>query len=273
MNTVIIIIILFYMLSTAGYFAYLVFQKDYLQRAGYYLLLTGFLCHSAAICYEFVKTGDIPVHSLHEILLITGWSIAGVFSVFQYKFNLKVLGVYASPLAGIIMIVALQLPGEPAEAREALDSFWPNFHVIALLIGKALFALACGVGLMYLAQEHAIKTKNHGFFFRRLPSLEPLDSAGYVCIAAGFIMLTIGLVAGLIHAKSVWGSFWGWDPKEISSGITWFLYAVMLHERLAAGWRGRRAAIMAIVGFAVLLFTFFGVNLLIEGHHGEFGRW
>ncbi|MGD9334007.1 MAG: cytochrome c biogenesis protein CcsA, partial [Desulfobacterales bacterium] len=107
---------------------------------------------------------------------------------------------------------------------------------------------------------------------KRLPSLELLDTTGYACIVTGFTMLTLGLITGFIYAKSVWGRFWGWDPKEVWSGITWLLYAALLHQRLTVGWRGRRAAIMAIIGFAVILFTFFGVNFLLQGHHGGFTK-
>jgi cytochrome c-type biogenesis protein CcsB len=139
-------------------------------------------------------------------------------------------------------------------------------------MGEASFALACGVGFLYLVQEHTIKSKTHGFFFKRLPSLELLDTTGYACIVTGFTMLTLGLITGFIYAKSVWGRFWSWDPKEVWSGITWLLYAALLHQRLTVGWRGRRAAIMAIIGFAVILFTFFGVNFLLQGHHGGFTK-
>jgi cytochrome c-type biogenesis protein CcsB len=121
-------------------------------------------------------------------------------------------------------------------------------------------------------QERAIKTKRHGFFFKRLPSLEMLDYTGYACIVVGFTFLSIGLAAGFVYAKSVWGKLWSWDPKEIWSVITWILYAALLHERLAVGWRGRRSAIMAIIGFAVLLFTFLGVNFFLKGHHEVFTR-
>jgi ABC-type transport system involved in cytochrome c biogenesis permease subunit len=85
-------------------------------------------------------------------------------------------------------------------------------------------------------------------------------------------MLTFGLITGFVYAKAVWGRFWSWDPKEIWSGITWLLYAALLHQRLTVGWRGRRAAIMAIIGFAIILFTFLGVNFLLQGHHGEFTK-
>jgi cytochrome c-type biogenesis protein CcsB len=268
----IIITIFFYMLSTAKYFAYLFLQKNFLQRIAFYLLMAGFLSHSAYIGYGFVKLGQIPIHNLYETLSIAGWAIAGVFLIFQYKYRLKILGIYAAPLATLIMVIASQLPREPVQINSILKSFWIVVHVITIFIGEASFALACGVGLLYLIQEHAIKSKHHGFFFRRLPSLELLDSTGYACIVAGFTMLTLGLISGFVYAKLVWGKFWSWDPKEIWSGITWLLYAALLHQRLSVGWRGRRAAIMAIIGFVVILFTFLGVNFLLHGHHGDFTR-
>jgi ABC-type transport system involved in cytochrome c biogenesis permease subunit len=84
--------------------------------------------------------------------------------------------------------------------------------------------------------------------------------------------MTVGLITGFVYAKTVWGKFWSADPKEIWSIITWLLYAALLHGRLMIGWRGRRSAVMAIVGFAVILFTFLGVNFLFEGHHEVFTR-
>ncbi|MFC1814631.1 c-type cytochrome biogenesis protein CcsB, partial [Thermodesulfobacteriota bacterium] len=210
--------------------------------------------------------------NLYETLSIAGWAIAGVFLLIQYKFKLKILGIYAAPLVTLIMIVAAQLPREPAQVNTLFTSFWLASHIIVIFIGEASFALACGVGLLYLVQEHALKTKKHGFFFRRLPDLELLDTTGYACLFVGFTFLTIGLVTGFVYAKSTWGRFWSWDPKEVWSGITWLLYAALLHCRLSLGWRGRKSAIMAIIGFAVLLFTFLGVNFLLTGHHGEFTR-
>jgi cytochrome c-type biogenesis protein CcsB len=79
--------------------------------------------------------------------------------------------------------------------------------------------------------------------------------------------LTLGIITGAIWAEYAWGRYWSWDPKETWSLITWFLYAALLHQRLAIGWRGRRAAIMAIVGFLAILFTFLGVSYLLPGLH------
>lgn len=267
--------IFLYGLSSAGYISYLFFQQDRLQRFGGYLLILGFIYHSVVLGYLFMITGHLPVQNLQQTLGVAGWALAGTSLLIRYRFNLKVLGIYASPLITFVMIMSSQLPikEDPAHAETLFKSFWLISHVLVIFIGEAAFALACGVGMLYILQESAIKKKRRsGFFFKRLPSLELLDQTGYGCIVVGFTLLTVGLITGFIYAKSIWGSFWSWDPKEVWSGIAWLLYAALLHGRLALGWRGKKAAIMSMIGFAVLLFTFLGVNLLLKGHHGPFTR-
>lgn len=269
-----IIIISFYSLSTAGYIVYLFSQKDFLQKAGYYFLLAGFVCHSIFLITGFIETGHMQVHNLRATLSFASWSTAVAFlSLRLFKINLKILGVYAAPLAACTYIVSTSFTEIPAQTTDIFNNAWLIVHVIFIFIGESALALACGVGILYLIQENALKTKKRGFFFKRLPSLELLDSTGYSCIMIGFSGFTIGLVAGLMYSKLVWHHFASWDPKEIWSGISWLIYAALLHERIAVGWRGRRAAIMAIIGFAALLFTFFGVNFFMEGHHVDFTKW
>ena len=272
MDNLITVTSLLYVLSSVGYILFLFFQKEYLHRIGQVFLATGFLCNSILIGYYYAKTGQIPVGNLHETLLVAGWAVAGVFFAFQYKFRVKILGGYAALIAAVCVVASFLIPGRIVETRTIFNSFWLIAHVISIFVGHAAFALACGAGLLYIAQENAIKTKKPGFFYKRLPSLDLLDSTGYASIATGFTLLTIGLITGFIYAKSVWGRFWSWDPKEVWSGITWLLYAAILHGRLTVGWRGKKAAAMAIIGFAVVLFTFFGVNFLLKGHHGIFTR-
>ena len=273
MQLILIITILLYMLSAAGYLAYLFLQKDYLQRFSFCMLTGCLLCHSTALIIETISIGHIPVRNLRETLFIAGWAVTLVFIVIQLKFKLRVLGIYAAPLASLIMVIAAQLPVEPVKTQNVLNSLWLFSHIITIFIGEAALAMACGVGCLYLIQERAIKTKSHRFFFKRLPSLDLLDSTGYVCIVVGFTMLSLGLMIGFVYAKSVWGRFWSWDPKEVWSGITWIFYGILLHGRLTLGWRGRKSAIMAIIGFVVILFTFLGVNFLLKGHHGVFTKW
>lgn len=273
MEILTIITVSLYMLGAAGYVAYLFLQKESSHRLAFGAMIAGFVCHTVIIGLGMARTGIIPVRNLHETLLLAGWTMACLFLVVQYKFRLRVLGVYAAPLACFAMVVVSMLPREPTQAKTLLNSFWLISHIVTIFLGEAAFCLACGVGVMYLLQERAIKSKSPGFFFKRLPSLERLDTAGYACIIIGFTLVTMGFITGLVYAKSVWGRLWSWDPKEVWSAITWLFYAALLHVRLSAGWGGRKAAIMAIVGMAFILFTFFGVNFLLQGHHGEFTRF
>jgi cytochrome c-type biogenesis protein CcsB len=130
-----------------------------------------------------------------------------------------------------------------------------------------VFAVAFGAGIMYLLMERELKRKKLGAIFKRLPSLNVLDDINYRCLTIGFPLLTLGIITGSIWASLAWGSYWTWDPKEVWSLITWLLYAALLHGRMTVGWRGRKAAILAIVGFCAVLFTFLGVNLLLPGLH------
>lgn len=267
-----VIATLFYMLGAAGYFAYLFFQRNPLQRAGMVLLAGGLAFQSVGIAWAVIATGHVPANNLHETLCLVAWAIVGAYLIVHVKFKIKILGIYVAPLAVFIMLVATQFPRETSQPENLLKGIWLIIHIVTIFAGDAAFALAAGVGALYLVQERGIKSKKRGFFFKRLPSLELLDSTGHACIVAGFTLLTIGLITGMISAKIIWGRFWGWDPKEVWSAITWIFYAILLHERLAVGWRGRRAAIMAIAGLLVLLFTFLGVNFLLPGHHGQFTR-
>lgn len=246
-----------YIASTLGYQGYVLFQKRPVYRAASILLWMGFLSHTGVIALQYFEGGHIPVHNLHESLSTFGWAVVGVFLILQIKFHLMVLGALVAPLVTLLVVIASILPGPPVELDPLFKGLWRTFHVGTIIVGNAAFAIAFLVGILYLIQENAIKEKKRGFFFRRLPSLSLLDSMGYSCLIVGFPMLTFGLVTGAIYAQMVHGRFWSWDPKEIFAGITWLVFAALLHERLAVGWQGRRAAIMTIVGFVILLFTFF----------------
>ncbi|MCP4747636.1 MAG: c-type cytochrome biogenesis protein CcsB [Desulfobacteraceae bacterium] len=275
MHPAIVMAILFYLFSTGAYLVYLFIQRDITQRVGCMFLGAGFACQSIAIIQELLITGHMPVSNLHQTLAIVSWALAGAFLMLYFRFKLKVLGVYTAPIAAFILIAATRFSSQPQTLQtvNVLKGFWLIVHIVTIFLGDAAFVLAAGAGLLYLLQERSIKNKTRGFFFKRLPSLDLLDTTGYACIVSGFTMLTIGLITGMIAAKNVWGHFWSWDAKEVWSAITWIFYAVLLHERLTMGWRGRRAAVMALIGLAVLLFTFLGVNLLLTGHHGQFTQF
>ena len=246
-----------YIASSLGYHGYVVFQKRPVYRVASILLWVGFLCHTGVIVLQYFEVRHIPVQSLHETLFTFGWAVVGVFLILQIKFHLMVLGALVAPLAALSVIIASILPIPPVELDPLLRSLWRTLHIGTLILGNAAFAIAFLVGILYLIQERAIKDKKRGFFFRRLPSLKLLDSMGYSCLIAGFPMLTLGIITGAIYAQMVLGRFWSWGHKEIFAVITWLVFAALLHERLTVGWQGRRAAIMTIVGFVILVFTFF----------------
>ncbi|MBW2259529.1 MAG: cytochrome c biogenesis protein CcsA [Deltaproteobacteria bacterium] len=256
MNVLFALTMVCYVASSVGYQGYVLFQKRPIYRVASILLWVGFLCHTGVVALQVFKTGHLPVYNLHETLSTFGWATVGVFLLLQIKVHLMVLGALVAPVATAAVIIASILPKPPVALDPLLKSLWRTVHLGTITLGLAAFAIAFLVGILYLIQENAIKEKKRGFFFRRLPSLKLLDSMGYSCLIAGFPMLTFGIITGVIYAQVVHGRFWSWDHKEILGAITWLVYAVLLHERLTVGWRGRRAAITTIVGFVILVITF-----------------
>lgn len=264
----------FYVFSSIAYSVYFYDQKPIHQRSGFALLLAGFLIHLGGIVSNIIHTGYLPVFSLRDVLSFASVSFTAVFLVIRILLNIRIMGILAAFLSALVLGVSMLVPGyEFSPTGGNYNDLLLIIHVVTIFTGDSAFVLAGGAGFLYILQENAIKAKRKGFFFKRLPSLELLDSTGYSCLRLGFFFLTAGLAAGIIYAKITWGRFWGWDAKEIWSAATWFIYAAILHGRKASGWRGRHAAIMCIIGLAVALFTFLGVNFFMGGHHGDFTRF
>jgi cytochrome c-type biogenesis protein CcsB len=185
----------------------------------------------------------------------------------------------------------------------ALNSYWIKIHVVAAITGSSLFALGCVITILYLVKERAERRDASALkpimggsidvdddvapYFERgadeppapvtparrgiLPSAEVLDRIAYRTIAFAFPIWTFAVIAGAIWAEQAWGRYWGWDPKETWSFITWVIFAGYLHARATSGWKGRRAAVIAMVGFVSLLITYYAVNLWIVGLHSYKG--
>ncbi|MEW5725461.1 MAG: cytochrome c biogenesis protein CcsA, partial [Thermodesulfobacteriota bacterium] len=199
------------------------------------------------------------------------WAVAGVYLLLLWKFRLPVLGAFASPLALLLVVLGYFLAPGGGEVGPVYDSPGLNLlltaHLGSVFAGYGFFGLAFVAGIMYLLQERQIKSKRPGAIFHRLPSLHVLDHMNHYCLTLGFPLMTLGLITGSALAQLTLGTYWRWDPKEVWSLVLWLVYAALLHQRLTVGWRGRRAALMALAGFAVLCFTFLGVSLLLPGYH------
>ncbi len=259
-----------YLMGTIGYLVYLVRNLPRVHWVAWSFLALGALAHGIGIVLSSIAVGHLAVTSLQEALSFFAWILVSTYLTVQLRVNLRILGSFTAPLAVFCMLAASVIPSQMIPKSGIFQSAWVICHVSALFLANALFALAFSAGIMYLLQERQIKHKHFGYLYRRLPSLERLDELNYYCLIVGFPLMTFGLLAGFAYAVNIGQSIWRWDPKEISALFTWCIYAILLHERLAVGWRGRRAAWMAIFGFSAILITFVGVNLFSVGHYTRF---
>jgi cytochrome c-type biogenesis protein CcsB len=190
-----------------------------------------------------------------------------LYLLLAVRAHLTVVGALVAPLGFLLTLSAYIFEsGNPALPRH-LESVWLPAHIAPAFLGYAVFAVAFCLSVTYLLQERQLKRKRKGGLFRRLPSLETLDNLNYRFVTWGFALFTIGILTGSFLAREIWGALWSWEPVQIWSAVTWLLYAVLLHAR-TVGWRGRKAARLTILCFAVLAASFLGVNLLFPGKHG-----
>jgi cytochrome c-type biogenesis protein CcsB len=224
-------------------------------------LLAGFCCQTASIVARYVEAGYTPVTNRFEASSYFSWLLVGLYLVIQIRQAMPVLGAFVTPLALVLSLTASVLPKKVLPLHPMLDSPWLPIHIWFAFLGDALLGLAACFALMYLIQERQLKSKRIGPFYYRLPSLDVLDRYSYRCIRIGFPLLTLGILTGSLWLKNVQGAYINWqDGKQTATLLTWFLYAALLHGRLVTGWRGRRVAVLNLVGFLVMLITFFALS-------------
>jgi len=255
------------LLAAGGFTVFIIRQQTWVFKVSNWILVAGFLFHTIFLGYGYYQLGTAPVLDLRSALSFFAWSLVGVYLVVQARFKLMVLGSFVAPLAAFLMMISSAMPLAAGPVKPLFKSFWLTIHVGTVFAGDALLAIAFLAAVMYLIQERQIKQKRLGSLYSRLPSLATLDSINYHSIVYGFPFLTIGMISGSVYAQYALGRYWQWDPKEVWSLILWLFYAALLHQRLAVGWQGRRAAIMSIICFGILIFTFAGVSLLMGGYH------
>lgn len=268
MNTAFLIIALcLYLTATLFYLLSLMTGRKGLERLGPVSLLAGFAVHFISLVLRYFEAGYTPITNLHEALSFLSLCIAGFFLLLRRSYRVEILGSIIAPVLSILLIWALIFPVPIKPLPPVLKSYWLPIHTVFSFAGNAIFFISFFISLLYLIVERSIKKKRLLSLSAKLPSLETLDSINYTCMSYGFPFLTVGIISGSIWAGLAWGSHWSWDPKETWSLITWLWYAILLHNRLAIGWRGRRTAYMMIIGFLSMLFTFLGVTFLTSGLH------
>jgi len=257
-----------YALAAILYIASWVFKKDLPAKLATWTTLIGALGNTAGIIMRWLESyklgiGHAPLSNLYESLVFFALTIVVVYLVIEKQYQNRIMGAFITPLAFLAMAYASMSPNISDRIQPlipALKSNWLIAHVMTCFIGYAAFAIAFGISLMYILKQR--DTEGKSFLLARSPETNILDELNHQLIMFGFLFLTIGIITGAVWANSAWGRYWGWDPKETWSLITWFIYASLLHARMMRGWRGRRIAYLSIVGFVAVLFTYFGVNYL-----------
>ncbi|UCF74043.1 MAG: c-type cytochrome biogenesis protein CcsB [Deltaproteobacteria bacterium] len=265
-----------YFASAMFYTFRMVTGKEFWGPLGSFVALVGLIAQTLALILRWVESyklgiGHAPLSNLYESLIFFAWTIVLLYLIIEWRIKTRNLGAFVVPFAFLAMAYASFSPHVSNRIQPlipALQSNWLISHVVTCFFGYAAFTIACGLGLMYLLKGLG-EGQSSRPFLRYLPDREILDELSYQSVVIGFIFLTLGIITGSVWAYSAWGSYWSWDPKETWSLITWLIYAAMLHSRFVRGWRGKRMAIMSIIGFASVLFTYFGVNYL-PGLHSYF---
>jgi cytochrome c-type biogenesis protein CcsB len=239
------------------------------------LIGAGFIAHTAAIGVEWWRLGHFPVVSPKEVSSFIAWAIVAYYLIMSFRYHARALPTFILPLVFVFTLVSILLP-DPAqpmsvmlEAAITASGFTQIIfpvHVTLVIFSYAAFIVTFVCGLMYLIQEHELKAKHFGAAFQRLPALNTCDEIGYRSLSIGFVLLTLGVVTGIIWNNQRDGRPWHNDPKEVMALVTWLVYLFIMHYRLTAGWRGRRVALLSIVGFAVVLLTWLGARTL-GGYH------
>lgn len=276
MNTHLFSIVTFiYLGGMVVYICYLAFRNKWVSRVATAVILGGWLLQTFAIGLRWYESyqmgiGHAPMSNLYESLVFFAWTIILLYLIIQYKYKLYLLGAFVTPFAAMGMAYASISPQVNETIQPlvpALQSNWLISHVITCFLGYAAFAVSCGVSITFILKKRYEDRHKKGGLLASFPSSPVLDELIYKTIAIGFPLLSIGIITGAAWANYAWGTYWSWDPKETWSLITWFIYAAFLHARITRGWRGIKAATLSIVGFAAVIFTYLGVNLLLSGLH------
>lgn len=261
----------------AGNISHLFFRNKTFWRVITGASVIGFLVHTGGLGLRWYESyrlgyGHIPLSNFYESLISLSWTTVIIYFFIEMRYRIKLLGVLVFPIVSIAMAYASLSPNVQDEITPlvpALHSNWLTYHVLTCFLAYSSFAVSFGASIVYLlkskkmgkASTQAAKTEEI------IPAFESLDEIIYKTIAIGFLLLTVGIITGSVWANYAWGSYWGWDPKETWSLITWFIYAAFLHARLTRDWRGKKTAVISIIGFCCVLFTFLGVNYLLAGLH------
>lgn len=249
--------------ATALYFWHVASRRDDIGRYATVTAWGGTVFLGACLLARAVASGRGPFSNMYEFSTSFAFGVAMAYVVTEQRFHTRMIGALVLPVALVLLAYATTLPPTIEPLVPALqNSLLLSAHVVVAIIAYGIFAVAFGSALLYLVQWRTVQAW--------LPSAAVLDDMGHRAVMAGFPFMTLVLVLGALWANVAWGRYWGWDPKETASLITWLIYGGYLHARAVRGWHGTRSALLLILGFGAVMFTYFG-NLFFGGLHSYAG--
>jgi cytochrome c-type biogenesis protein CcsB len=241
-------------------------------RMGVSLTVLGVALHAAMLVVRGVAAGRPPWGNMYEfVAAVTLVGVVAWLVVLSRRPELRRLGVFVLlPVIVLMFLGGTVLYTQTAPVVPALHSYWLAIHVTAAVISSGILLVAGVTSVLYLLRS-VHDSSGRLAWTAWLPESAVLDRVAYRATAVAFPIWTFAVIAGAIWAEAAWGRYWGWDPKETTAFIAWVVYAGYLHARSTAGWRGRRAAAVNVVGFAVMVFNLFFINLVVTGLHSYAG--
>lgn len=263
-NNLFTAVMVLYLAGMVLYFIFFVMKNEKAAKIADYVMVLGFVLHTAALITRGIGAGRLPLTNQYEFATSFAWGICLCFLIFLWKYHFQALGAFVTPVMFLLIGYAAMQSKEVRELMPALRSNWLGIHVSTAIISYGAFGVSFAISLMFLLRR---KMQNSEFWKSHIPEEDRLDMISYRAVSLGFLFLTFVMISGAIWAERAWGSYWSWDPKETWSFVTWIIYAIYLHLRVSKGWRGKSAAWFAVIGFICVLFTYIGVNTLLPGVH------
>jgi cytochrome c-type biogenesis protein CcsB len=244
-----------------------------LGRMGVALTVLGVLIHASAVLMRGLAVHRVPWGNMYEYGSAVCLAAMVTWLVLMRRFPVRRLtGFILLPIVVLMFLGGTVLYADAAPLQPALQSYWLVIHVSAAATSSGILLLPGVASLLYLVRNaNERNPKRFPRLAARLPEADMLDRLAYRTTIFAFPLFTFGIVCGAIWAESAWGRFWGWDPKETTALVAWVVYASYLHARATAGWRGNRAAVVNVLGFAVMVFNLFFINLVVAGLHSYAG--
>jgi cytochrome c-type biogenesis protein CcsB len=238
------------------------------------LTIVAALVHLGSLAIRGIAVDRVPWGNMYEFTLVVALvaTIAWLATLTRMP-QLRYLGLFVMMPVLVLMFLAGTLYTKASKLVPALQSYWLAIHVSSIAAAEGILVTSAALTGMYLIRSRHERggTGRLAGWGARLPAAASLDKAAYRTVAFAFPIYTAGVIFGAIWAEAAWGRYWGWDPKETWAFIAWVIYAMYLHARATAGWRGSRAAYINLLGFAAMTFNFFVVNIVISGLHSYAG--